>query len=560
MAVVLPFLSAAVIAAMFLLPSKLKDGGNAHLPSTRPEISRKGISARFHVAQDHPRASDANQGTRKRPLETVGEALRRAEKKNLRGIPARVTIHPGTYREELLLDADDRSGVSYAPLIVEAREPGEVTISGSDVWTKGWRAEGNLWWRSWPYRWGHTEYPKDWENSYAAEHLRANPVIRRREMIFVNGRHLTQEISLASLRSRKDTFFVDETRGRVYVNVASDVSPNRDLVEVSTRPTLLHVHDRDDVTIRNLVFQHASSHLENKAVLFRNTSGVRVVGSNFRWNNWTGLAVEDSDDVTVVGSTANHNGNAGMTGLTVSGLNVIGSEMSFNGWRAALGIVRDQASMAVDNNLLDFAGGNKFFHLRDAFFDHLRAEGNKGSGLWLDYDNSEVVVSDSRFVDNWTQGLHIEASQGPIWVAKNAICGNETGILINNASDVSVISSTLSNNRLGQLWQAGVNEPRSVYNQYEDRWEKTESKNWTLRGNSIQSTGSQRGVGTYLTTAWDSFVNTLTSDLNVWTYQGDPRVFQVGGGELLDLAGWRAHTRQDARSVSTEEQPRCPDA
>lgn len=510
----------------------------------------------IHVARAHPRASDGNKGTRERPLETIGEALRRAVKKSRQGLSVRVSVHPGTYREELLL-TNDHPDRPHAPILIEGTGPGSSIVSGSDVWTGGWQTDAGLWWRPWPHRWGPVPYPTGWENSYASDHLRANPVLRRREMIFVAGELLVQEMSMNELRAEEGSFFVDESQGRVYMHLPAGVSPNRDRVEVAVRATALHVHDQGGVTLKDLVFQHAASQLENKAVLFRNANGTSIIGSVFRWNNWTGLAIEESTDVRVVGSSANHNGNAGMTGQFLSGFDVLESEMSFNGWRSSRGVDREQASMAVDKNLLDFAGGHKFFHLRDALFDGVTADSNQGSGLWLDYDNSDVVISDSQFSDNWTQGIHVEAGKGPISVGKTVMCGNETGILINNASDVKVSFSTLANNHLGQLWQAGVNEPRPVYNAYEDRWEETQSTDWTLLGNNVRTAPGQRAIGTYVTSAWDSFVRTLTSDLNRWTFEDTPAIFQVGGGELLDFAGWQTHTSEDARSLSLQEPAAC---
>ena len=112
----------------------------------------------------------------------------------------------------------------------------------------------------------------------------------------------------------------------------------------------------------------------------------------------------------------------------VDDLNVLSSEATWNGWRAARGVTSATSSEFIDNNLLDFGAGQKFFHLRDALFMDFRAMHNQTAGLWFDSDNSGVRLVRVKLIGNRTQGIHLEASQGPIHLVRSSICGNETGV------------------------------------------------------------------------------------------------------------------------------------
>ncbi len=277
------------------------------------------------------------------------------------------------------------------------------------------------------------------------------------------------------------------------------------------------------------------------------SSHIDILETVFRWNNWTGLQLYDDQDVTIQQTRADHNGFGGISGYKVEHLKVLSSEASSNGWRAARGVTQANSTQFIDNNLLDFAAGQKFFHLRDALFQDFRSVHNQTAGLWFDYDNARVRIVRVRLIDNRTQGLHVEASQGPQSVVDSSICGNETGVLINNASRVSIEGSVIANNAMGQFWQVGTEEPRVVWNAYTSQKMSIESDNWTFSGNTIRSTSQQRGIGTYMILGWRRFVSTLSSDNNRWAYWASPKVFQVANGVRLALAGW---TRPPARTAT----------
>ncbi len=142
-------------------------------------------------------------------------------------------------------------------------------------------------------------------------------------------------------------------------------------MEVAIRPSLLVVESRQNVTIENVTFQHAASPLQGAAVRISRSENVRVIDTRFVWNNSRGLGMYESGAVTIQNANALHNGISGFTGYRIHNLRVVNSEASYNGWRGARGWDRYNHTSAVDANFIDFATGQKFFGLRNAFIPEL---------------------------------------------------------------------------------------------------------------------------------------------------------------------------------------------
>lgn len=528
-------------------PAKVKPSDAAAPVTTGAKI--------IHVDARHALASDRNPGTEKHPLSTIGQAAQRSLKRYERGLSTEVVIAPGVYRESIAMAG---SGRSTGGSIVFRGTPGTV-VSGSDVW-RGWQAVSGtrVYSHPWPFKWRRSAVPKAWRSTYAGSDLAANPVIRRREMIFVDGQLLRQELSLRKVASTPGSFFVAQRRGTVYLSPPDGKDIGGAVVEVAVRPELFAATQVDRVELIEMTFRHAASGIEGQAVRFVDASGIRIVGSRFLWNNWIGLGVSGSKDVTIASSVANHNGVGGMSGAWIDGLLVQDSETSYNNWRGSRG-VPTYPGRALDGNFIDFATGQKFFRLRDAAFLRHRAVGNLSGGLWLDWDNEGVVLEQLDMRGNLTHGLFVEASQGPIAVRDSVFCGNETGILIGNSENGTIERNLFRNNAAGQIFIVGdPSADRPVQNRGTGKWMNLRTRNWAMLNNVVTARDGQRALGTYLNPPiWSSFVETLTSHGNAWMYEGSPAIFQVAGGDHLDLEGWRAHTGEDTSSLSEEGEVAC---
>lgn len=509
----------------------------------------------IYVDQASPEANDSNPGTSSQPLETIPRALFIAGTYNTRSIPVQIIIRPGVYRESAQLSAVENT--TSAPITLAGAGPG-VVVSGSEIWHNWVGGADGIYSHPWPYDWGFAPASPDWPE-YVHAYLDANPVIRRHEMIFVNGIPLLQVLSADEMRIIENSFFVSEEADQVFINVPSDMDIATAQVEVAIRPNLLVVEARQNVSIENITFQHAASPLLGAAVRISGSENVSVIDSRFVANNTRGLGLSESANVMIRGSAANSNGVSGLTGFRISDLRVLDTEASYNGWRAARGWDTDNHESAVDLNLIDFAAGQKFFGLRRATFRNYRAVENLTGGLWLDYDNSDVTLEHLTLRGNLTHGLFLEASQGPISVQSSQICGNETGILVGNASDVHVTGNVLAGNKLGQLFLVGANGPRSVVAHDTGEQLSIQTEDWVVQRNEIAVDDGDLALGTILDgDLWFAFVQSLTSEDNRYSSPRSRDVFQFPGGRNVSLGQWKAETGKDAGSTFTLGRSDCP--
>lgn len=509
----------------------------------------------IYVDQRDVQAADDNPGTASLPLLTLGRAVAVASEANASSTPVRIVVRPGIYRESIRIVPGEQT--TQAPITIEGTA-NDVVVSGADVWD-GWTHRRNgIYSHSWSYDWGLGVMPPDWPESIRT-YLEANPIIRRSEMVFVDGAPLRQVLSTSELEDADGRFFVSEETDELFIHLASTTDLARSIVEVSTRPSLMIVGSRENVTIRNIEFEHAANTAGGPgAVLIADSRRVEIIDCAFEWNNGSGLSLYRGDEVTVREIEANHNGVGGFTGFGIRKLRVYDSEASFNGWRAASGWDANDHSSVLDMNFIDFGAGQKFFRLRDASFNDFRAVNNLTGGLWLDYDNADVSLEGLTLNGNLTHGLFLEASQGPISLAASQICHNETGILVGNASDVDVAQNVIAMNALAQIFFAGEGE-RLVDVHDTGQSISLRTKDWEIHGNRIGVVDGSVAVGTHLDLgAWISFIQSLTSEENRYMSLATDEIFQLPGERTLTLSEWRAETGQDLESSFVASDTACP--
>ncbi|MFW6065744.1 MAG: right-handed parallel beta-helix repeat-containing protein, partial [Planctomycetota bacterium] len=101
---------------------KLPDGGDFSFWDDATEYSRV-----YHVAAEHPSASDDNDGTVERPLASISAAAERAAPTE------KVVVHDGVYRE-CVRPARGGEGAE-AMIAYEAADGERPIIKASEVWT-----------------------------------------------------------------------------------------------------------------------------------------------------------------------------------------------------------------------------------------------------------------------------------------------------------------------------------------------------------------------------------------------------------------------------------------
>ncbi|HJY84823.1 MAG TPA: right-handed parallel beta-helix repeat-containing protein [Candidatus Binatia bacterium] len=486
----------------------------------------------LYVNAQHPQAADSNPGTETLPLKTIKTAATAAVENNKQRISTQIIIFPGTYRESIDLGFNGQE--TETPIIFEAKEKGATIISGSEVWGD-WVQQGStdIYTHPWPYKWGLAPYPTGWEGWITLQ-----PIVRRREVIFVNGQLLDQELSSQDLK--KGSFYVAEEEGRVYIRPTPGIDIKVATIEVAVRSQIFQMHGKRNITLRGLRFQHDNTPVQGSAVEIINSSDILIEDCQFVWNNWSGLGLVDSRGVTVRGNTANYNGALGMSGWKLKTLLLENNDTSYNNWRGVKGGFTDWG-----------VAGLKMLLVHDGTYRGHTAIGNQARGFWLDTDCIDILMENAFLCQNLTDGVFLEANQGPMILRNNTICQNqESGLLIGNSSNVTLEENTVYGNKDTQI-RVGGGDARPVTDWETGQAYSLVSDHWIWRKNAFAGNApSQMLMVTTLSPAlWQPFGQSLDSHNNVWFEPGQNNVFVVPGGAHVDLKGWQSATGKDANSV-----------
>ncbi|MBN1402066.1 MAG: right-handed parallel beta-helix repeat-containing protein, partial [Anaerolineae bacterium] len=204
----------------------------------------------YHVACEHPQATDDGPGTEERPFATIGRAaalLQPGEK---------VIVHAGVYRECV---RPARGGTGPDAMIAYEAAPGEeATIRGSQPWagpftpSEGWNLgplpEGvTVWTGEMPAEWflgynpfiarnvssEYNTFVKDWTREETEIFL------LRRGMLLADGVPLKQVSFPRELAASDGAFWVEEPGLRLHFRLPGDADPQSMSLEVTTREQAL---------------------------------------------------------------------------------------------------------------------------------------------------------------------------------------------------------------------------------------------------------------------------------------------------------------------------------
>lgn len=494
--------------------------------------------------------SDTNPGTSAKPLKTISAAAGLAETNNRNKVGTRVIILPGTYRETINLQATGKDTTS--PETFEAQTKGTVIVSGGDIWT-GWQASsGNskVFVHSWPYKWGLCPA--------APSGPTQQDIVRRREMIFINGQPLTQV--LASNQLQAGTFFVDETHGQVSIEPVSGTNLNTATVEVAVRQNLLTVQNKSDVVLRGLTFEHSDScRWESAAVSVAANQGkgsnILVDTDDFLWNNGQGLSVTGVDDVTVNNSVARHNGESGFGGYKLKYTLWESDDASYNNWRGAQGAYYNWNS-----------SGAHFMLMHNQTVSGLTAAYNTTHGIHWDTDNADISANGVVASQNLLAGTFIEVSEGPMLISDSDICGAQinasfnVGVGVRDSTSLTLSGDTLTNSGDAQLAITGEAGGAPLTNWETGERSQIYTENLSISHSVIEGgSGSAFDDGSLSGTDWTDLASTLVSDYNTWNPGSAAFIVPTPQhGTKLNLAGWQSVTGQDKHSVAPATVPPMP--
>jgi parallel beta-helix repeat protein len=503
----------------------------AWTPPPNPDSGRQ-------IYVDGSLGSDANPGSESRPLKTISAAGRIAISNYKLNVSSKVNIQAGTYREFISLDYPPQP--TSTKITFEAVKPGTVTISGADLWT-GWQTDPSderRYLHPWPYRWGLTPIPARWPASLAE-------IVRRREMIFVNGKPLTPVLSAGDMKDA--SFYVDDERGVLLIQPDAGIYPAKAAIEVCVRPRWFESHGVSGLTVRGLVFDKANPYLSEAAFAVFHGSDILVEDSQFLWSNWAGMLLNNVRNSTVRRVLASHNGASGLRGHGLNGVLYEDDEATYNNWRGALG------------NFYQFdEAGGRFGRVHDSTFRRIRSFNNQTLGFWFDTDTRNVTVEDSYFAHNQKFGIFLEANQGPITVENSRICENGSeGVFLNNSQRTTLKGNLIYGNNIAQIFV----DWRSRSRDFTD-WESgvpfsADGRDLTLLHNTVVAADPVQLLLETSITARDTgdiFYSMLNSDENTWYSPWNKKVFQYdpgGTGHVnreVDFDKWRSSTGQDKNS------------
>jgi len=361
-------------------------------------------SALYHVAQTHPAASDDNPGTADRPWATVGKAAGVMEAGD------RVIVHAGEYREYI---EPRNSGRPGSPIVYEAAEGEQVILTGADLITDWQRLEGDrpVYRTPWPHKFiiNHVDGKPIYHHPADEEHLRSG----RAEQIVVAGQAWDfPQIVLSLDDMTPGTFFPDVDAEVLYLWLPDGSDPADHRIEGSTRSMIFGTNPWrrregfDYVQARGFTFRYAATFAQRPAVWLLGRHNL-VEDCIIEWMSGGGVGVGPEGGI-LRRCIIRH---CGHTGGCAIGRHFLNEDCV---WEDNC---RKPISRGWD------AGGVKICGSHDGVFQRCVFRGNGGPGLWLDIDDSDVVIRSCLFVDNEQHGLFIEISRN-IYVINNVFLRN----------------------------------------------------------------------------------------------------------------------------------------
>ena len=484
---------------------------------------------------DAQKGSDSNSGTSSSPLKSIQAAVNKANTNNQKKVGTKVIVNAGIYREAV--NIDPVSNQSTVPLTVQAAVTGTAVISGADVLTS-WASDptySSAYTTSWKPAEGTCAIPSGWPTSFSSIALHT-------EMIFVNGYPLTQVLSYSQMRA--GTFYVDEGSGSLHVWPPAGTNMQTALVEAASRPKTVSVDGRTNVVLRGLVLTQAASCINTSGATVTSGTNVLIDSVQANWNNWGGLGVFSSNDVTVQNSVASYNGGVGFQGSRDQNSLYQFNESDYNNWRGAQAAFYEWGM-----------GGTKFFQMRTTTVQDHFSYNNQAEGLWFDTDNKNITINNATLVGNATAALQIERNEGPVTLENSHLCSSGVGVNLLTSEQVKIENNTLYNNGATNKYQAQIYLAGQAGGIDITDWQTGQTydlftKGLVLTGNEFVDGGTGQNVfGTYLSGSdWSDFASTLNASNNVWYDPFVANSFQIVNGHLVNLAGWQSTVGTDYSS------------
>jgi hypothetical protein len=476
--------------------------------------------------------SDSNSGAQSSPFKTVQAGINKANYYNQQGVGVKLIVNPGVYRESVTVGNYKTTGATFT---LQAAVAGTAVISGSDVLT-GWSVAGGIYTKGWTYPISSCARPSGWPTTFA-------PIAMRTEMIFVNGTPLTQVTAWADLRP--GTFFLNTTYAVLHIYPPAGTDMSTAVVEAAVRPSTFNLASRSNVVLRGLVFEHAASCMNSSGAAINSSSNVLVDSVLAQWNNWGGLGIFLSKNITVQNSVANNNGGVGFQGTKDQNVLLTFNESDYNNWRGAQAAFYDWGM-----------GGTKFFQTHGATIQNHFSYNNQAQGLWFDTDNQNITIDNATLSGNVQAALQIERDEGPLTLQNSVLCSSGQGVNILTSRGVTVQNNRFFNNSGTNKAQAEIFVGGQAGGKIISDWVTGQSYDLfttglAISGNTFENAGPGQFVfGTYLGGSdWTLFASTLQSSNNTWYDPATSSSFKIPNGKTVSLSAWQSAVQTDYSSL-----------
>ena len=415
-------------------------------------VTTTGFAKEYHVSVQ---GSNANDGSASKPFKTISAAVNHAYPGDV------ITVHEGTYREWI---NPVRGGESDFKRIVYRAAPGEkVEIKGSEI-VSGWRKlkdgvwkvtiDNSLFGEYNPYQ---DSIYGDWFNDLGRIHHTGE--------VFLNGKSFFEKETVNQVFNPVPNANIKDTDGSTYTWYCESnentttiwanfhkINPNKELVEISVRPTCIYP-DKEGanyITIRGF-------HISQAATQWAPPTAEQVGMVATHWNK--GWIIEDNviKNSKCSGITLGKDRSTGQNVWSAEkdiGGSIHYIEVTFraikHGWdKQQLGshIIRNNeisdceqtgicgsmgaAFCTIENNYIhdiwtkrQFDGaeiaGIKFHAAIDALIRKNRIN-DCGRGLWLDWMTQGTRISQNLLYNNDKEDLFLEVNHGPFIVDNNIL-------------------------------------------------------------------------------------------------------------------------------------------
>jgi hypothetical protein len=409
----------------------------------------------YHVSVN---GNDSNEGSELKPFKTISQAVQFA-------LPGDViTVHAGTYREWI---NPIRGGESDSKRIVFRAAPGErVEIKGSEI-MKGWEKEKNGVWKVVIPNSFFGDY-NPYQDSIFGDWFNRQGRIHHTGEVFLNGKSLYEKETLEKVVNPVANKNIKDPEGSTYTwYCQSDnnnttiwanfhqFDPNKELTEISTRPTCIYPEKPgiNFITISGFHVSQAATQWGaptagqvgmiathwNKGWIIENNiiSDSKCSGITLGKEHGTGHNVWSKDLGNV-----NNDGNIHYIEVTFRvlrngwnkeniGSHIVRNNTIFNCEQTGICGSMGGAFCTIENNHIynihakrQFSGaeigGIKFHAAIDTQIRKNRIH-DCGRGIWLDWMTQGTRVSGNLLYNNDWEDIFLEVNHGPFIVDNNIL-------------------------------------------------------------------------------------------------------------------------------------------